>query len=263
MACHADKIYVILAARGRVAVVDTGSGVVVEEWTIPEAGWLRGIVVHGGHIFVADYTHDCIRVLDMEGKQERQFGTRGSRKGQFQSPDGMAISHDLLYVCDYGNHRVQVFTLDGTWVRAWGTFKYPCGIAIHRNEVFVVNYGDHSVQKFCVGGKFLRMWGSQGTGDGEFQRPCDITINDNLVYVTDMNGNRVQVFKSWNGEFVGCRDIKGSAYGEFERPFGLCVDDNDCLWVGDHSNGRIQSFSVTGSAVDGYNRRKIEFQRPR
>ena len=79
--CHAGKAYVTHPKGGRMSVLDVESGALVDEWTIPGAGWLGGVAVHGEHLFVADYEKHCIRVLDMEGKQERQFGTSGSGNG--------------------------------------------------------------------------------------------------------------------------------------------------------------------------------------
>ena len=42
------------------------------------------------------------------------WGTRGTAPGQMSYPYDLAIGPDRsLYVCEYGNHRVQKFTLDG------------------------------------------------------------------------------------------------------------------------------------------------------
>ena len=48
----------------------------------------------------------------------RRWGRRGPGPGQFDQPLGVSISSggDIV-VCDYGNHRVQVFRADGTFVR--------------------------------------------------------------------------------------------------------------------------------------------------
>jgi len=247
VARHEGKAYVIYA-EGKMSMLDVESGAVVKEWAISGAGAFKGVAVHGEHVFVADYGSDCIRVLDMEGKQERQFGTEGSGNGQFFGPYGVAIAGELLYVCDYGNHRVQVLNLDGTWVRCWGSrgtgegeLQSPCCITVHGDEVYVADYWNHRVQVFGLDGRFRRMLGSKGTGDGEIYYPRGITVHGELAYVTDGN-NRVQSFGVADGGFVGSWGTYGSAAGEFNRPHGLCVDDKDRLWVCDQDNSRLQLF---------------------
>ena len=51
----------------------------------------------------------------------RLWGTRGTEPGQMSYPYDLAIGpDDCLYVCEYGNHRVQKFTLDGKPLGLWG-----------------------------------------------------------------------------------------------------------------------------------------------
>ena len=249
VACHAGKAYVTHYEGDKISVLDVESGTVVDEWKIPGSLFLRGVAIHGEHVFVADASENCIRVLDMEGKQERQLGSRGLGNGQLQYPVAVAIAGDLLYACDSGNNRVQVFGLDGTWVRSWGRygdgegqFKYPSGITVHDDEVYVVDCNNHRVQVFDLDGRFRRMWGSEGSNDGEFNHPYDIIVYDDLVYVTDEGNNRLQLFRAADGGFVSSWGTEGSAAGELNAPGGLCVDDKDRMWVCDMDNRRVQVF---------------------
>ena len=72
-------------------------------------------------------------------------------------------------MCDASNNRVQVFGLDGSFVRQWGTqgsgdgqFKYPSGLIVNGDEVLVIDYGNHRVQVFGLDGSFVRQWGGKG-----------------------------------------------------------------------------------------------------
>jgi len=248
VACSEGRVYVT-HWRNNISVLDVKSGAVVEEWTISGVGMLTAVAVYGEHMFVADASKHCIRVLDMEGKQERQFGTEGSATGEFNRPRGAVIAGNLLYICDPGNHRVQVFGLDGTWVRSWGSqgtgegqFDDPSGITVHDDEVYVTDSGNHRVQVFGLDGTFRRMWGSKGAGDGEMNYPREVIVHGELVYMIDGSNHRVQSFKAADGEFVGSWGTYGSAAGQFKFPWGLCVDDKDRLWVGDSLNKRLQLF---------------------
>ena len=63
------------------------------------------------------------------------------------------MNGDEVIVIDYGNHRVQVFGLNGSFVRQWGgrgdgagQFLYLSRIAVSEGEVFVTS--SHRVQVF-------------------------------------------------------------------------------------------------------------------
>jgi hypothetical protein len=64
-----------------------------------------------------------------------------------------------VYVSDTWNHRVQVFTTDGTFLRQWGEqgsrveqFWVPCGIAVDASgNVYTVDHGNNRIQIFAPG----------------------------------------------------------------------------------------------------------------
>lgn len=61
-------------------------------------------------------------------------------------------------VTDKANHRIQVFTLDGQFITAWGRsgvadgeFSFPSGIiAFSDDHVDVMDTGNHRIQKFLM-----------------------------------------------------------------------------------------------------------------
>jgi tripartite motif-containing protein 2/3/tripartite motif-containing protein 71 len=63
--------------------------------------------------------------------------------------------------------------------------------------VIVSDWGNHRVQVFNLDGKFLTQIGKQGTGPGEFKRPLGVAIDEkgNIVIVDEGN-NRLQLFRS-------------------------------------------------------------------
>ena len=72
-----------------------------------------------------------------------------------------------VYVADTYNHRVQVFTPSGTYVRQWGhqgnengNFSYPQGVAVNATGyVYVADTGNNRVQVFTPSGTYVRQWG--------------------------------------------------------------------------------------------------------
>ena len=49
------------------------------------------------------------------------FGRKGSNNGEFIQPYGISSDREgNVYVADYNNHRIQVFTVDGVYLRQFG-----------------------------------------------------------------------------------------------------------------------------------------------
>ena len=75
-----------------------------------------------------------------------QWGTKGSGEGQLKFPIGVVVNGDEVIVADNQNNRLQVFGLDGSFVRQWGgkagggagQFVQPRGIAVGEGE-FVIS----------------------------------------------------------------------------------------------------------------------------
>jgi tripartite motif-containing protein 2/3/tripartite motif-containing protein 71 len=79
---------------------------------------------------------------------EERFGKKGSGNGELDFPTSMISidSEDVVYVTEYHNHRVSVFTCEGEFLRSFGTkgigpgqFAYPRGIAVDKNGVGYVS----------------------------------------------------------------------------------------------------------------------------
>ncbi|MSR37577.1 MAG: hypothetical protein EXS02_01885 [Planctomycetes bacterium] len=89
-------------------------------------------VAADGRIFVADgYGRSWVHIYDSQRKYLKSFGGPGTDKGKFQTPHGLLLDNrgkePLLLVCDRANHRLQWFTLDGTYVRMMDKdLRLPC-----------------------------------------------------------------------------------------------------------------------------------------
>jgi sugar lactone lactonase YvrE len=84
---------------------------------------LFGVVVDStGAVFVSDALSDRIQKFDAAGAFVAKWGTRGLKHGEFWRPQGMAIDHrQRLIVIDHGNHRGQMFSLQGEWLGTFGS----------------------------------------------------------------------------------------------------------------------------------------------
>lgn len=137
-----------------------------------------------------------------------QWGSYGVAEGQFDTPIGIATDRTgNVYVTDYGNARVQVFSGDGAFLRQWTTLEHgystPTGVAVSSHgEVFVSEHTTNRIQVFSSDGTFLRRWGTPGREPGQLASPYGIALGpDDDVYIADRYNNRVQVF-SPTGTFL-------------------------------------------------------------
>ena len=55
-----------------------------------------------------------VQVLNPDLSYSHCFGSQGHKPGELDDPRGIAIDQDgMVYVSDYGNHRIQKFTSEG------------------------------------------------------------------------------------------------------------------------------------------------------
>jgi len=122
--------------------------------------------------------------------------------GEFNEPRGITLNKDLLYVCDYYNHRIQTFwKVNYIFHNTWGLlgeqngqFNYPYAICFSEDIVYV---GDGcSVQLFTFDGEFIQRIGGKrgGKEEGQFTNALGICIVKNRLYVSDTNNKRIQIF---------------------------------------------------------------------
>ena len=75
-----------------------------------------------GHMFVTDHGNHRVQVFDKLGVFMTEFGSKGSKDGQFLGPTGIGIDQTgIVFVSDWENHRVQLFSPNGTFIGKFGT----------------------------------------------------------------------------------------------------------------------------------------------
>ena len=72
----------------------------------------------------------------------------------------------------------------------------PSDISIDTNNlVYVSEYLNHRVSVFTSSGQFVVSFGRCGQGPGEFNNYCGLAVDDSgVVYVCDMDNNRLVLF---------------------------------------------------------------------
>jgi hypothetical protein len=96
------------------------------------------IASHGGEYFVTDSEGNRILVFGADGRLRREIGKIGSGPGRLLHPGYIDIGSDgTIYVQDGGNHRVERFSADGTYLGDFPMGDYE-GFAIgSRGEIYL------------------------------------------------------------------------------------------------------------------------------
>jgi DNA-binding beta-propeller fold protein YncE len=180
-------------------------------------------------------------------------GGRGSDKGQFDSPTGIAVDGSgNVFVADTNNARIEKFAPSGTFLGAigfkgtgFGQLGAPNGIAVDKaGNIYVTDATRHQVEKLTPDGNVIDEWKGPAPG---FYGPRGIAIApDGSIYVVDQGHTRIVRF-SPDGRVLSIWGSKGTGEGEFNDLTSVAVDPrNNRVYVADPINSRIQVFDSTG-----------------
>ena len=164
LATTADGVLLVTNYSNNCVDIFSETGTFIRRIGQGELGCPVDVAVHAnGQVYVADYGNYCVTVLTQDGQLVRTFGSHGSGAGQFRNPYGIAVSPDgQVYVSDHSDYgkkgRMQVFTADGTYVRAFGQGQLngPRGITFTtQGNVVVARYGSRCVSIFNLEGQLV------------------------------------------------------------------------------------------------------------
>ncbi len=163
-----------------------------------------------GRLYVVDEGNAEIEVISDQGQPLAVIG-----RGQLRSLSDLAIDipRQLLCACESVAHRISVFSLDG---------------------------------------QFVRRFGSKGSGETQLNNPDGIDVApDGLIHVVDRGNARVQVFDQ-NGVWQRSYGRRGSELGEFNLPGALVITSSYQVFVTDAVGGFITQFDSSGRPVNRF-----------
>ena len=137
------------------------------------------------------------------------FSEYGTAAGQNIKSEFTSIYNGKYYMPDAGNHRINVFDLDGNFLFMFGDgggVEPDSAVGLLNNpesakfssegKMYVADLKNDRIQVFDPDGNFLMTWGSTGNGDGQFLTPAGIAIDkDDNIYVTEIGNNRIPGFR--------------------------------------------------------------------
>ncbi|MGC4080885.1 MAG: peptidyl-alpha-hydroxyglycine alpha-amidating lyase family protein [Vicinamibacterales bacterium] len=120
----------------------------------------------------------------------RSWGGKGSGPRQFDQPHSILVTPDnRVLVADRENHRVQIFNLDGTYIKEWKFNGLPCGLLMGPDKQLYLATGfSGQILRLDANGKAVAMMGEPGPGPalGAFGEAHYMAIAPNTdIYVAD------------------------------------------------------------------------------
>jgi len=143
----------------------------------------------GGQVFVADKGNDRVDVFGSTGEFIRQIG-----EGELEDPSGVAVDGSTVYVADSGHNRVAVFSVTGFELTEISGVPSARDVVVGADgNLYVADFGEERIDVFTKGGAFLRSFGETGLGalNGPVALAPD---GSGGIYVADQEDERVERF---------------------------------------------------------------------
>lgn len=228
----------------------------------------------GGDLVVADSRNDRIEIRHPDGTMVKRFGRRGTGKGDFHEPCGVATDKDgNIFVADtfytlaandglpWG--RVEKFDASGSFQAEFGKAEGgnpnlygPRAVAVDpQGRVWLSDTGNGRILVYDNAGKFVKEVGKKGANDLEFNEPFGIAFDsDGNAYVADRLNFRIQVI---GPDFQFVRSFKVDAWESAQinqEPYVAVDSAKGIVWISDPTKNKVHRYSLKGAAHKFYDR---------
>ena len=207
------------------------------------------VAIHdNGDIYVGS-SASCIYVFDQTGQLKNTIGSGGSGDGQFSKPYGITIKGDVLYVADYGNHRIQKLTSRGEFLQfgqkgsGQGQFYGPSGVIVDSNNRLIVSdRSNHRIQIFNEVGGWLLTIDGKGSGNHCFQYSYGLALDpQGNIHAAAFGSNTIKVFTK--------DSVYVRTYGDPKGPIGIAIDGEGYSFVSENSGHCLSIFDPQGNKI--------------
>src|SRR6202041_3995669 len=284
----------ILASAATLAILTVGAPAIAQELqglqaqSGPRLDFPAGLATDGRAIYVANSRNNTVEAIDAATKSLRivagKLFQEGSNDGvgdaaRFNSPDGMTINGQDLYLCDTNNSDIRQISVSGTVTTVAGTaniggtedgtgsaahFNNPTQIATDGTSLYVADSGNNSIRRITLADfKVKTIAGQSGTsGKTEggadkslFTGPRGIAVDKKAIYVADTGNDIIRMIDisslqtsalAGTGE-EGDKDGP-AAEAQFNNPGAICTD-GAFLYVLDADNHSVRKIDLAAKTV--------------
>ena len=131
------------------------------------------------HVFDVESSRKHVKTFGQCGKEERQLNNPHGSDVSVNSQVFVAHNH-CVNVFSEDSTFIRTIGQEKLW--------YPLDVLVHSSGlVYVADWGNHRIAVFSQEGELVRTFGSQGGGKGEFSYPLGVTVSpdDHHLYVSD------------------------------------------------------------------------------
>jgi tripartite motif-containing protein 71 len=124
-------------------------------------------VDHFGNMVEASPPLHCIQRFSAQGVPITRWGTRGSLPAQFREPRGVVVDRSgQVYVADFGNNRIEQFSVNGSFERAIGPDMQE-GLRLHgpialtldgASGILVADWFNSRIDRLSASGAIVKVW---------------------------------------------------------------------------------------------------------
>jgi subtilisin family serine protease len=225
--------------------------------TAPYRDWDGDSIPDGYMVLTSREARDPIVPLVPSWSQEGAAG--GPYASDFHLPGRVAVSSNLVFVCDTGRSQIQVWNRSLTSVllvygnpgSGNGEFNHPQGIAYDavRKRVIVADTLNCRIVVLSLVNEttgelaYLTSFGSSGSTAGKFINPYGVAVFNltGWVFVADTGNNRAQIFQYSGGIYSAYTQI-----GSLTAPKGVGVSSAGWLHVADTGVHTIRCYGMDG-----------------
>ena len=166
-------------------------------------------IANDGSFYVSDgYGNSRVVKFSAEGKFLFQWGTKGSKPGEFNIPHAISLDKNgNVYVADRENNRIQLFDAYGKFLKEYKENNFGNLYAVNFDTIsnkltavdYITSFGKprgSDVFIFDSTGKIQNRFGRSGLYDGPVCRYHDIAVDkDGNIYTGDILYNHIQKFE--------------------------------------------------------------------
>ena len=192
-----DNIYCINGNNNKILTCDeNGKNVQVHEVKLVKGSGRCALTISKNQLLISEAGHSgTVMVYDKELKYTRLIQYKDMGVAADISDD----IHGNVYITDYVNSCIRVFSADGNFLYSFGhdknELKNPIGVCVSGQYVYVTDYHNYSMSVFTTGGLYVTSFGHRGSKEGEFNKPSYLCKDkDGFIYVCDTHNNRIQCF---------------------------------------------------------------------
>jgi hypothetical protein len=175
-----------------------------------------------GNTYISDgYINSRIGKADKDGNWLKSWGEPGDKPGQLNTPHSIAIdAQDNVYVADRGNRRIQVFDVDGKFLRQ-----------------ITIDVPAPADARPAIGNKPTSTIGTMSPG-----APWTLCITPGphqVLFTSDAFPGRIYKL-SLDGKVLGVFGKSGKQPGQFGWVHAIACPSADELYVAELLNWRVQ-----------------------